>query len=297
VRAHEFYLRGRQLIRNISTADWLQAPAMFRRAIELDPEYAQAHAGLADILAQLMLWRFAPATDLLAEAKRAAHPRARAGARPGRSARRARAPALARGNIEGATQSFERALELNPELYRGLLLLRARTPWRRASTRAPPNCSCRRSIGARRLHTCCPLAVSELDAQGEHERALEVARKAVAGLRHQAETDPGDARVHYMRRACWRASGGRRKAAPHRGGARAAAGRLRDALQQPPATTASPGTPSARSTCWSAPWCGRGQLGLVGARRRPRSAARSSRASSAAAKLNVAARAQTRIGS
>ncbi|HSE11222.1 MAG TPA: hypothetical protein VLB69_01190, partial [Rudaea sp.] len=73
IQAHEFYLRGRQLAGRITVDDWRQAPAMFRRAIELDPEYAAAHAGLADILTQLLLWRFARAEDVLPEATRAAH--------------------------------------------------------------------------------------------------------------------------------------------------------------------------------------------------------------------------------
>ena len=47
VRAYDFYLRGRQLQAMKSTFTWTAAPEMFRRAIELDPEYAQAHAGLA----------------------------------------------------------------------------------------------------------------------------------------------------------------------------------------------------------------------------------------------------------
>jgi adenylate cyclase len=198
MRAHEFYLRGRQLIRNISTADWLQAPAMFRRAIEIDPGYAQAHAGLADILAQLILWRFVPPDqDLLPEAKRAAHRALEL------------APDLAEahvalghlrslaGNIEGATESFQRALELNPELFEAYyyfarhmlaqgLHARAAELFLQAFEKRPDD------------HTVLPLAVSELDAADQHERALEIAHQAVAGLRHQVELNPEDARAHYM---------------------------------------------------------------------------------------------------
>ena len=97
--------------------DWQQAPAMFRRAIELDPDYAQAYAGLADVLAQKLLWRFVHAEDVLPEATRAAHRALEL------------APDLAEAHValghmrsltgdnEGATRSFERALELNPELF------------------------------------------------------------------------------------------------------------------------------------------------------------------------------------
>ena len=55
MRAYDFYLRGRQLEGHTTRASWHHAPQMFRRAIELDPDYAQAHAGLADALTELLL--------------------------------------------------------------------------------------------------------------------------------------------------------------------------------------------------------------------------------------------------
>ncbi|HSM12109.1 MAG TPA: hypothetical protein VK827_11155, partial [Lysobacter sp.] len=59
MRAYDFYLRGRQLERHTTRLAWQNAPQMFRRAIALDPDYAQAHAGLADALIELLLWRLA----------------------------------------------------------------------------------------------------------------------------------------------------------------------------------------------------------------------------------------------
>jgi len=48
VQAYEFYLRGRQFIHQWSRSGLEYARQMFRRAIEIDPEYALAYAGLAD---------------------------------------------------------------------------------------------------------------------------------------------------------------------------------------------------------------------------------------------------------
>ena len=50
MRAYEFYLRGRQASARMTEITMKQAPSMFRRAIELDPDYAQAYAGLSDSL-------------------------------------------------------------------------------------------------------------------------------------------------------------------------------------------------------------------------------------------------------
>lgn len=48
-QAYDFFLRGQQLLWAYNGAE--EAPAMFRRAIEHDPSFAQAHAGLANSLA------------------------------------------------------------------------------------------------------------------------------------------------------------------------------------------------------------------------------------------------------
>ncbi|MEO5904918.1 MAG: protein kinase [Gemmatimonadaceae bacterium] len=48
VQAYEFYLRGRQFIHQWSRTGLEYARQMFRRAIEIDPDYALAYAGLAD---------------------------------------------------------------------------------------------------------------------------------------------------------------------------------------------------------------------------------------------------------
>ena len=96
-----------------------QAPPMFRRAIELDPEYAQAYAGLADSLCELMLWRMVqPDSGALEEAKSRRAPRARTGPGPRRGARRQgpRADDLP-ATTTRATEAFEHALKLDPELY------------------------------------------------------------------------------------------------------------------------------------------------------------------------------------
>ncbi|MGH8123679.1 MAG: tetratricopeptide repeat protein, partial [Rudaea sp.] len=59
-QAYDFYLKGRKYLYAFTRRDFLHAISMFERAIELDPRYALAYAGMAD--AYSMLYRYAEAT-------------------------------------------------------------------------------------------------------------------------------------------------------------------------------------------------------------------------------------------
>src|SRR5438045_196346 len=48
IEAYTYYLRGRQLLRRGSKVNYQLARQMFARAVELDPLYARAYAGIAD---------------------------------------------------------------------------------------------------------------------------------------------------------------------------------------------------------------------------------------------------------
>ena len=73
MEAYEHYLKGRLVAGQFRQSTTPEAAEQFRRAIALDPEFAQAHAGLADILAVMAQWRFAPAEKVLPEATAAAN--------------------------------------------------------------------------------------------------------------------------------------------------------------------------------------------------------------------------------
>jgi adenylate cyclase len=57
--AYDFYLRGRQLLHKEKEMEQRAAVELFRRAIALDPTFAHAQAGLADVLARLLRQRYA----------------------------------------------------------------------------------------------------------------------------------------------------------------------------------------------------------------------------------------------
>ena len=72
--AYEYYLRGRQTLFRQTRGDLSHSVRMFERAIDLDPAYAPAHAGLADCYRLLGApgWEAGPPIELLAKARAAA---------------------------------------------------------------------------------------------------------------------------------------------------------------------------------------------------------------------------------
>src|SRR5438874_6803309 len=77
-QAYEMYLRGRQYLRALGTQNVELAMQMFRRAVALDPQFAQARAGLADAGSILLQWLLLPReaqpalrTEVLAESEAA----------------------------------------------------------------------------------------------------------------------------------------------------------------------------------------------------------------------------------
>jgi len=56
VRAYDYYLRGRQFFHQVRRKSLEQARQMFARAIQIDPGYARAHAGMADACSCLYIF-------------------------------------------------------------------------------------------------------------------------------------------------------------------------------------------------------------------------------------------------
>jgi TolB-like protein/Flp pilus assembly protein TadD len=116
IQAYDYYLRGRQFFRQFRKKSLQFAKEMFTRAIEVDPDYALAHTGVADSCSYLhMYWRTGEADLQQAD----------------RSSRRALEldPDLAeahasRGlianllrNFDEAEQEFQTAIALKPNLW------------------------------------------------------------------------------------------------------------------------------------------------------------------------------------
>ena len=115
--AYEHYLRGRQLLNKEKEAEQRAAVEMFREAIRLDPKFADAYAGLADVLTQLLRQRNvvagATAADALAASQRAIE---LAPELPDAHVARGNALPLT-GQLDEAQHAFEHAIALEPRHF------------------------------------------------------------------------------------------------------------------------------------------------------------------------------------
>ena len=116
VQAYDYYLRGRQVVYQFRRQGLEFARQMFARAIVMDPSYAAAFAGVADVSSFLYMY-FEASKDNLREAATASH---RAIDLDPESAEAHASRGLAESlnkNYQDAEKEFKTAMQLNPTLF------------------------------------------------------------------------------------------------------------------------------------------------------------------------------------
>ena len=116
IEAYEFYLRGRRNFYLLNRQGWEQAREAFSRAIELDPDYALAYAGLADCFSFLYMYAESSATNRL---QAETNSRLALQLAPDvAQVHASRGLALSHSkHHEQAEAAFRRAIELDPRLF------------------------------------------------------------------------------------------------------------------------------------------------------------------------------------
>ena len=116
VEAYDYYLRGRQFFYQFRKRSYGYARRMFERAIEIDPAYALAYAGLADC--HTYLYQYVDRSEVNLQQADENSRRALELDPALAEAHAARGCAVTlRKNFEEAAREFETAIRLNPELY------------------------------------------------------------------------------------------------------------------------------------------------------------------------------------
>jgi TolB-like protein/Tfp pilus assembly protein PilF len=189
--AHQLYLRGRYFWNKRTGADFKKAIGYFNQAIDKDPNYALAYAGLADAYVLLSAYAEASPKDSLPQAKAAAAKALELDSTLGEAhASLAQALLAYDLNFAEATREFRRAIELNPNYATA-------HHWYGESVLGPQGQFEEAIAEARRALELDPLSVI---INADFGSALTNARRydqAIEQLRKTVEMDPGFYYAHW----------------------------------------------------------------------------------------------------
>jgi adenylate cyclase len=196
VRAYDCYLRGRRLYERYGTREVESAIQLFSRAVELDPAYPQAYAGLADCWSYLFLYRDRSEMNRA----NAEHASLQAVTLDPESAQAQASRGLAlslSGREEEAERAFEQAVRLDPGLFEAHYFYA-----RHAFAAGQAQTALRLYEEAMRVRPedyQAPLLAAQIyDDCGRAGDAAAVRRLGVERARRHLEIDPDDARALYM---------------------------------------------------------------------------------------------------
>jgi len=192
--AYDVYLRGQASLREHTDSSLPRAAVLFRQAIERDPAFAQAHAGLANAIAIKGQWQLDLTAAEFEEAIRASQ-RALDLQPQMPEAWLATATLLSmQGRADEAARAFESALSLNPGSYEANYLYARHCFSRGELERAAELFEAAQRLRPDDYQPLCMLqgALDRLGRKGE-ERA--VGERAMAAIDARLQVEPEDGRA------------------------------------------------------------------------------------------------------
>ncbi len=190
---YEYYLRGRQLLIQFRRPALESAKKMFERAIELDPDYAPAWAGLADVHSWFHEWWGGGEAD--GEAADRASQRALELAPNLSDAHTSRGFALSQfQRYDESAREFQQAIDLNPKCFDAHYLF-ARTCFASGNIEKSAELFRRAGDVLEEDFQSMMLLAQSLWMLGRVTEALEANREGIRRAEQQLELNPSDARA------------------------------------------------------------------------------------------------------
>ena len=196
VEAYDYYIRGRQFFHQLRRKSLEYAKQMFNKAIEVDPEYALAHAGVADCSS--LLFMYFDARELNLRQAELASRKALELEPDLAEAHVARGLAVSLSKkYDEAEREFEAALRLDPKLYEAAYFfararlsegqpLEAAKLFERAAALRPEDYQAPALLGQ-----AYKAAGKDVDAKNSYRRAVQL-------VNERLELNPDDARALIM---------------------------------------------------------------------------------------------------
>jgi len=195
-QAYDFYLRGRRYFYGNSRRNFNHAIGMYERAIELDPKYALAWAGLADTYS--FMYRYVDASaEMVSKAKEASERAVQLDPDLAEAhASRGLAQSIDSKSTE-AERNFEAAIALNPNLFEAYLFYA-----RYCLSRGDFEKAARLFVQASEVSPADyePLLYLSMaySAMSRKNDETEVRRRALQLIQQHLQMNPDDARARYL---------------------------------------------------------------------------------------------------
>ncbi|HEX6881617.1 MAG TPA: protein kinase [Terriglobales bacterium] len=196
VRAYDFYLRGRQFFHEFREKGYGLAREMFEKAIELDPGYARAYAGIADCSAFLYIY-WKSSQENVEKADSASRKALELDPDLAETHASRGLTFSLRKQYDEAEREFQLALRLNPRLFEAYYFnarnlfsqgrLEQAAEWFEQASRVVPE-----------DYQSPMLRASVLNGLGRKEEALASYQRGLLMAEKHLETHPGDARALYF---------------------------------------------------------------------------------------------------
>jgi non-specific serine/threonine protein kinase len=194
--AYDLYLKGRRLFFLTGRRNLGSAREMFLRAIEIDPRFALAYAGIADTSAWLYL--YSESTEKNLEEAKSASFKALELAPDLAEAHASRGLALSLNReYDTAAREFETALRLDPKLFEAYYFY-ARSCWAQGLWEQAAQLFEQAMTARPEDYQAPTLLVNALQQMGRTDEAARARNKALELIRARLETNPDDTRALYL---------------------------------------------------------------------------------------------------
>jgi len=210
VEAYDYYLRGRKFFHQHRRTSLEFARKMFTRAIEVDPNYARAYAGIADCCSILYMYFDARESNL----KQADKASQTALDLDPDSAEAHSARGLSYSlskRYQQAEEEFEKAMKLDPKLYEAPYFYARACLAQGKSSEAVPLFERAASLRPEDYHATTFLAMA-FTAQGRIGEASKASHRAVKAIEKWLDVNPDDARALNIGATIWSNLGETQKA-------------------------------------------------------------------------------------
>jgi non-specific serine/threonine protein kinase len=196
IQAYEYYLRGRSLFHRGTIPARAGALEMFNRAIEIDPDFAAAYAGIADLSSYTRMYYGGDESDV--QRAEEASLKALELAPDLADAHASRGVALSLQNRhEEAKEAFETAIRLDPQLFEAHYYY-ARSCWVQGKLEAAAE-HFKEAMRVRPEDFQAPSLLGSIyHGLDQRDEALEYQKRAFINIEKHLELHPDDARALYL---------------------------------------------------------------------------------------------------